>query len=112
MKTALLGLCSLVASGAVLIAAGCYDASKPLPPHFPDYPAPAPFGTELDRTCAAACERLRALGCPEGSGSLGGEPCTVTCARASSLRPLPAACWAEAGTTADAKACGALRCIR
>lgn len=88
---------------------GCYDTSKPLPPYRPIYgPAPA----DLADACVRACANLRGLGCPEGDGSIGGEPCSVTCQRASELRPLPVACWSVAKSTAEAKACGSLRCVR
>lgn len=62
--------------------------------------------------CELACERLRSLGCPEGSGSLSGESCMRVCLRASTLRALPVSCWAEASTVAAARACGSLRCLR
>ena len=95
---------------------GCYECQgencSNLPPTSPDYPPMPRFGAELQHACDDACKHLRALGCPEGSGSMGGEPCTVTCQRTGSVRPLPLACWADAGTTAEAKACGALRCVR
>jgi hypothetical protein len=91
---------------ALLCLVACYDASKPLPPYTPV----VPVATADD--CVRACAQLAALGCPEGSGSLGGEPCSVTCQRASELRPLPLACWASARSSAEAKACGSLRCVR
>lgn len=100
----------LAAMLAIVSIAACYDATKPLPPYQPIGPGPGPV--ELADACVRACANLAALGCPEGSGSLGGEPCSVTCQRASELRPLPVACWAAATSTAEAKACGSLRCIR
>lgn len=90
----------------------CDDPLRPCPDVEPEYPPMPRFGADLERACGDACRHLRSLGCPEGSGSMGGEPCSVTCQRAGSVRPLPLACWADAGTSAEAKACGSLRCVR
>jgi hypothetical protein len=116
MKTNLVGIAALALALVVLVTAGCYECADKncsnIPDIHTDYPPGPRFGAELERACGDACAHLRALGCPEGSGSMGGEPCTVTCTKASSARPLPLACWSDAGSTAEAKACGALRCIR
>lgn len=116
MKTILFGLLALAAAIGVLTFEGCYQCDGPdcrnLPPVYPDYPPTPSFGADLERACDRACARLRAIGCPEGSGSMGGEPCTITCQRAVGVRPLPIVCWADAGSSAEAKACGGLRCIR
>lgn len=71
-----------------------------------------PARENTPEACELACERLKAIGCPEGDGSLSGEPCTRVCLRAASLRALPLACWAGAPSASDARACGALRCRR
>lgn len=94
----------------VVSIVACYDATKPLPPYQPVGPGPGPVATADE--CVRACANLAAVGCPEGSGSLGGEPCSVTCQRASELRPLPVTCWAASRSSAEAKACGSLRCVR
>lgn len=104
---AILILVALTACGTSLIPA-CDDPKKPCPTDA----APSPPMTADEKACAAACEHLRTLGCPEGHGSLGGEPCMVTCERANALRPLPLACWADAGDVDAARGCGSLRCIR
>lgn len=105
-------LFSIIIGAAMAVA--CYDATKPLPPYQPIYgPGPGPDDLYSSaKSCEDACAHLRDLGCPEGQGSLGGEPCSVTCQRATELRALPLACWSAAKTQADAKACGSLRCVR
>jgi hypothetical protein len=88
----------------------CDDPKHPCPNVEPDYPVSPPFGAQLETQCKDACAHLRSLGCPEGQGSLSGEPCPATCYRAAALRPLPLLCWTDAGSVADARACGSLRC--
>lgn len=110
-------LSAVLAAGIAVSCGGslfpkCDDPKHPCPNVEPDYPASPPFGKELEEQCADACANLRDLGCPEGSGSAKGEPCSTTCYRAASLRPLPLLCWADAGAPSDARACGALRCVR
>jgi hypothetical protein len=78
------------------------------PPPQPDTPP----SDDLAADAEVACANLRRLGCPEGSGAVGGQTCAVIVVRASSLRPLPLACWTEATTVTGAKACGSLRCVR
>lgn len=58
------------------------------------------------------CANIRRLGCPEGHGGIGGTPCSVTLRRATQLRPLPLACWAEAHDVAELRSCGSIRCVR
>jgi hypothetical protein len=59
-----------------------------------------------------ACANLRAIGCPEGQGSINGESCERTLTLATDLRPLPVTCWARARNDVEAKGCGSLRCVR
>jgi hypothetical protein len=84
---------------AVLVAA-CVG-----PQHHADPPGPA------DQTSAEnACANFRAIGCPEGYGSIGGVSCIAIILR--SPRPLPLKCWIGAHNAAEAQGCGSLRCIR
>lgn len=72
---------------------------------------PAPRSPSHEYTAAHnACANLRLVGCPEGNGSVGGVSCETIVMR--SLRPLPLACWTTAASSAEAKGCGSLRCIR
>lgn len=116
MRLFLIGVAALVAAGSLLacetLFPKCDDPTKPCPLVEPDYPPTPRFGSELERACSSACSALRAIGCPEGSGTLGGEPCGSTCVRASALRPLPLGCWADAGDVASARSCGSIRCLR
>jgi hypothetical protein len=68
----------------------------------PDYPDSA-----VHATCEAACKNIHALSCPEGD-----EQCVTVCKHANEIRPLPLACWANARSVAEARACGSLRCVR
>lgn len=90
----------------LIIAAVAVLAACPPPPPEP------PMSDDLMVDADAACSNLRRLGCPEGHGSLAGLSCAVIVVRASGLRPLPLACWANAQNVVDAKACGSLRCVR
>jgi hypothetical protein len=95
---------------SLVLLAACYDETKPLPPYYPDYPPSPPMVKPEE--AEVACSNLRNLGCPEGHGAIGGTPCSVVIQRAADLRPLPVACWTLAKSTADARACGSLRCLR
>lgn len=106
MRIYLVGVAALVAAGSILACEELFPS-----PVTPDTTQPV-YGDELAKACGSACERLRTLSCPEGTGSLGGESCAVTCMRASTLRPLPLACWADAGDVATLRSCGSVRCIR
>lgn len=91
----------LVGTFAGVIVVACHQAPTELP---------LPKGT--DALADSACANLRRVGCPEGFGSVGGASCTAVVLRASELRALPLECWTTAETSAAAKACGDLRCIR
>ena len=80
----------------VLIVAAC--AEEPVSPHRDDV--------------VSACAGLRALGCPEGNGVLGGDTCEVIIARRHTIHPLDLACFAGASDVAAARKCGSLRCQR
>lgn len=89
--------------------AACYDANK-APPVEPNYPPMTPFVGDVAEACAVACDHLKAIGCPEGKGSLAGHSCAPVCVESMNLRPLPLACWANASSQDAARACGSLRC--
>lgn len=56
--------------------------------------------------CAAACENLRRLGCPEGQPTDAGESCEQVCDNAqASPAPLPTACVARAASCDEAAQC-------
>lgn len=78
----------------------------------PPLPPEPPPSDDFMVDAEAACANLRRLGCPEGQGSVAGVSCAVIVVRASALRSLPLACWTNAQTTVEAKACGSLRCTR
>lgn len=93
--------CALVLFGA----ASCYDTSKPLPPVYPDYPQESTVAVSL------VCDHLRALDCPEGKGSPGGQSCEQTVVQERQRPPrLHEGCWLDAGTKEDIRKCGDLRC--
>lgn len=91
----------LVAACAGVIVAACHREPTELP---------LPKGT--DALADSACANLRRVGCPEGLGSVGGVSCKAIVLKASELRALPLECWTTAETSAAAKGCGSLRCIR
>lgn len=99
-------------SAATIVGLACDPQFLP-PPRDEQNPPPTP-SSEITDSCLRACENLRSadVNCPEGFGAVGGEPCAVTCVVASRLRPLPLSCWTNAKTAVDARACGALRCVR
>lgn len=106
-RATILALVGVVISAALLVATaleGC-TLHHPVPVE-PDYP-PMLIGAALEKGCADACLNLRVLHCPEGAG----DGCVRVCLRANELRPLPVACWADAGTASAARGCGALRCM-
>lgn len=90
---------------------------EPMPPDW--YPAAGtPLVVEVDGSpsaeqspCGRACASLRRLGCPEGQPSRKGVSCYRTCLEMASLERIPAECWASAGTVADLRACGRVRCV-
>jgi hypothetical protein len=76
------------------LVAGCTLDVPPRPPADPD-------------GCAPACERLRDLGCPEGSPTLEGVACEVVCrdVQASRLNAIDTACLAAATSCEGAGSC-------
>jgi hypothetical protein len=81
----------------VLLAAalvGCAIDVPPRPPADPD-------------GCAPACERMRELGCPEGSPTPDGVACEVMCrdVQASRLNAIDTACLIAADSCAAAGEC-------
>lgn len=117
-----IGLVSLTLAGAI-VACGpevfpkCEDPTKPCPsaPPIEDPVTPPPLSSaDVADACVLACENLRSprVNCPEGFGSIGGEPCAMTCMIASRLRALPLACWVAAKSAVDARSCGSLRCVK
>ena len=92
---------------AVLAAASCREP-----------PAPPPLTEFIDAggayralaTCASACGRLAAFGCPEGRPTPAGASCTEVCSAARQSRvDLPIACVTRATDIAGVRACG-VRC--
>ena len=62
---------------ALLLAVATLGAcAAPLPPVPPERPAPAPA------SCAAACEHMAELGCPEAEPTPGGATCVEVCENA------------------------------
>ena len=91
---------------AAALAAGPFAVlSCPTPPRPPPPPptlvdgAPAP-------SCASACERLRYLGCPEGTNA----SCEAVCQHVldTHLTPLDIACLSAAGDVVSARSCAGL----
>lgn len=89
---------------------GCPSA-KPEPVTPP--PAPLEGGAPVDMV-AAACMRLRELGCPEGDGVDGGQSCETVMRKVASSGAfaMKADCLAFADTVQQARACGTVRCQR
>lgn len=84
---------------AALLAATCAKPT-PSPDAGPLADRDGP-GTEL----GAACAKLRALGCPEGSPT-DGRTCFESLERANRIALVPASCIAAASDVAAVKACG------
>jgi len=82
-----------------LVFVACSPAPTPVEPKVGVDAAPEP--------CAAACETLKFVGCPEGASP----NCVRACAKQSALERTPVACWAAAHSRDEARACGQLRCI-
>ena len=108
---------------AVLALVGCYkcvDAQcSNLPPVEPDYPgSDGHIDLETDDGTVdgisslpgRACERLRAVGCPEGMPNARGTSCYRVIVRAARLQRLPLSCIASAGSQDAVRACGFVRC--
>lgn len=75
-------------------------------------PDEAPDGTVKNKACAAACAKMKALGCPEAVKPDGGQTCYNVCAHAESsgkfsLKP---DCVASKNTIEELKTCGTVRC--
>jgi hypothetical protein len=108
---------------ALLATLAVFLVACPLGPHpapvDPDYPAdativetfPEDSAQALSSPCGKACSTLLRLGCPEGSPSATGVTCYRTCVRMTSLRRIPATCWASAETVAQLRLCGGVRCV-
>lgn len=81
-----------------VVAAGC--TVTPLPPQPPPEPSP-PGG------CAAACGRLRQLGCESGAPTAAGTPCETVCAEtlAGGLISFDVACLASLVRCEDEPTC-------
>jgi len=64
-------------------------------------------------SCAAACAKMKTLRCPEAEQPDGGKTCYLLCADAegSGKFSLKSECLARAGTVADLRACGTVRCV-
>lgn len=95
----------------VALLVGCYDVNK-APPVEPDYPPLPRFTGDVQSGCASACNNLRRVGCPEGSGAVTGETCERRCVVGMELRSMPLECWTKAEDAVAAKSCGSLRCVR
>jgi len=97
---------------AIALAGGC---QRPANPPIVDTDAATPVvDASTGTACELACARLGSLGCPEAEALPGGKSCVVLCADAEesgkfSLRP---DCVADAGTVADVRVCGTVRCMR
>lgn len=92
-----------------LLHAACNcSGSKPFPPLPPDPPVAPDGGFDLRTEYGLACERLRALGCPEGRHA----DCDDVMARADArhLTIVPAACIAAAPDRESVRACGFAKC--
>lgn len=88
----------LLLTAAVLGVIGC--GAFPLPP-----PEPAPDPSD-ESGCAAGCEALRALGCPDGDPTPEGDTCEAVCDNAVQNKiPIPTACWSESESCDQATAC-------
>ncbi len=97
----------MLRSTLVVIALGIAPACGLFAPK----PDPAPAWDAGD-ACAVACDNLKAVGCREADGAIGGDSCRTICLRTSELRPLPLGCWSRARDSVEAKSCGSLRCIK
>ena len=80
------------------------DADAQVPPP-PDAAPPSSDGAQGD-VCAAACARLVALNCPEGTPPPGGRPCVDTCHVAGGVYDLHPGCVAAAGSLIEVRQCG------
>ena len=85
---------------ALLVLIACRAPSSPTPS--PQDATPPVDAGPLD----AACERLRALGCPEGQPTPAGRACSDHLRDLDALVPVPAACLAAAKSKDAARACG------
>ena len=85
----------------VALALSACTVQPPLPGPVEPEPAPNPSG------CAAACERLRALSCPEGGETPAGATCEDVChaVEESGLTTLDPACLAEIDSCGEQDAC-------
>jgi hypothetical protein len=95
--------------GLVAIAlAGC-----PSEPVAPPPPVPVDGGAPVD-AAAAACMRLRELGCPEGDGVAGGQSCEAVMRHVASTGrfAIDVECIAFADNIQQIRTCGSIRCQR
>jgi hypothetical protein len=101
---------TLALSFALASLTACAACNQSPPSGSDAAPPPPPTAKGTQDQCAAMCTNLRRLGCPEGSPD--GGTCEATCVavegtHTASFHPL---CVADAGTQADIRACGTVRC--